>query len=232
MKPQKIVWLFALILLVSSFQACKKDTTDDPGDTVVDKDGNVYQKITIGTQTWMVENLRTTKYRNGDPITEATDSAAWHVLTNGAYCDDNSITNYAGTYGHLYNWYAVTDTRNIAPAGWHVATDADWATLADFLGGWEIAGGQMKETGTSHWLFPNTDATNESGFTGLPGGFRYADGGFVGIVHNGKLGYWWTTAEIDAASAWFRGMTCASPYLGWESVSKNYGLSVRCVKGE
>ena len=233
MKPQNIVYLFALILLVFSFQGCKKDTTDDPGDivgdTVIDIDGNVYQKITIGTQTWMVENLRTTKYRNGDSIPEATDSAAWRKLSSGAFCDDNSITNYADTYGHLYNWFAVNDARNIAPPGWHVAKDSDWATLNDFLGGWEVAGGKMKETGTSHWLNPNTDATNEYGFKALPGGFRYADGRFVGVANTGKFGYWWTTAEKDAASAWFRGITCVSPFFGRESVSKNYGLSVRCV---
>lgn len=230
MKPQNIVLLFALILLVFSFQGCKKDTTDDPGDTIVDIDGNVYQKITIGKQTWMVENLKTIRFRNGDSIQQVSDSAAWGILTTGAYCDDKSINNYASTYGHLYNWYAATDSRNIAPAGWRVATDADWANLVESLGGWEIAGGKLKETGTTHWLSPNTEATNESGFTGLPGGFRYANGRFVGVANAGKFGYWWTNAEKDAAYAWFRGMTCVSPYCGRESQPKNYGLSVRCVK--
>ena len=141
------------------------------GGTVVDIDGNVYNTVTIGTQVWMVENLKTTKYRNGDAIPNVTGNASWVALSTGAYCwYNNDAATYKATYGALYNWYAVGDSRNIAPSGWHVATDSEWTTLSTFLGGESIAGDKLKEIGTSHWLSPNTGATNSNGFTAFPGG--------------------------------------------------------------
>jgi len=164
--------------------------------SVTDIDGNVYKTIQIGTQTWMAENLKTTKYRNGDPITYLTDYATWNILNLGAYFwFNNDITN-KGTYGALYNWYAATDSRNIAPAGWHVPTYDELTTLINYLGG-TLAAGKIKETGTNHWPSPNT-GTNETGFTALPGGIRDGNS-FIGIE---QTGYWWTTSGNPFSYVW------------------------------
>lgn len=160
-----------------------------PCPPVIDIDGNVYQIVTIGTQVWMAENLKVTHYRNGDVIPNVTDGPTWAGLTTGAYCEyDNNVASVA-TYGRLYNWYAAVDTRNIAPDGWHVPSDEEWKQLETYLGMSQAEadaiglrgsdeGGMLKETGTSHWDSPNTGATNESGFTALPGGHRRY-GGFT-----------------------------------------------------
>ena len=155
---------------------------------------DVYQTITIGTQVWMAENLKATHFRNGDAIPHVTDGATWQSLTTGAYCEYNNDINNVATYGRLYNWYAVNDYRNIAPVGWHVPIDAEWQTLVDYLGGWEVAGGKMKEAGTANWVSPNTGATNESGFSALPGGRRHVIGS--GYYENmGYSGYFWSSTE-------------------------------------
>ncbi len=194
--------------------------------TVTDIDGNVYHTVTIGTQVWMVENLKVTKYRNGDPIPNITDGTQWNNLTAGAYCSyDNNAANVS-TYGQLYNWYAVNDSRNICPAGWHVPTDAEWTTLTTFLGGESVAGGKMKEAGSAHWALPNTGATNESGFTALPGGWRGYDKLFHDLLYTG---YWWSATQ-SSSSAWERQL-----YQGTQTVDRLYlnqylGISVRCIK--
>lgn len=172
--------------------------------TVSDGDNNVYRTITIGTQVWMAENLRTTKYRNGDAIAEVTSNLEWGNLTSGAYCtyeNTTSMDNIA-TSGRLYNWFAVSDSRNIAPTGWHVATDDDWTTVATLLGGTSIAGGKMKEIGNIHWNSPNTGASNISGFTALPSGRReYTDGSFINTGFNG---FWWTSSPYNPDYSWYR----------------------------
>ena len=162
--------------------------------TVTDIDGNVYKTITIGTQTWMADNLKTTKYRNGDPIPNVTGTSNWATLATGAYCWYNDDTTYKANFGALYNWFAVAGSRNIAPSGWHVPTDADWTTLITYLGGVTVAGDKMRETGTLHWLSPNTYATNSSGFTALPGGMRGYDGIFEEF---GRYGYWWSSTATE-----------------------------------
>ena len=197
--------------------------------TVVDNDGNRYNYITIGTQTWMVENLKTTKYRNGEAISNVTDNDAWAALALGAYCWYNNDISNKAIYGGLYNWYAVADSRNIAPVGWHVATDAEWTTLINYLGGAATAGGYLKETGTTHWNSPNTGADNSSGFSALPGGGRHYSHGSFGNF--GTCGYWWSTTAIDATLAWYRILfyrdaEVNSSFLG----GKQHGLSVRCVR--
>jgi uncharacterized protein (TIGR02145 family) len=152
--------------------------------TVTDIDGNVYQTVTIGGQEWMAENLKVIHYCNGDSIPNVTDAGVWTSLTTGAFCEYNNNVNNVATYGRLYNWYSVNDSRNIAPAGWHVPSDADWKQLEMTLGMSQsqadatgirdtTEGAKMKEAGTTHWLTPNTGATNESGFSALPGGYRY-----------------------------------------------------------
>lgn len=201
--------------------------TTQGGTTVTDIDGNVYHTVTIGTQVWMVENLKTTKYRDGTSIPNVTDGAAWSSLTTGAYCDyANNPTNYA-IYGKLYNWYAATNAHNIAPTGWHVPTDAEWSTLTTYLGGESVAGGKLKEIGTTHWASPNAEATNETGFTALPWGFRYSYGTFT-IV--GNHGYWWSSTEDNATYAFNRYMYYSSGYVGKNYNKKAGGLYVRCVR--
>ena len=194
--------------------------------TFTDIDGNVYHAVVIGTQTWMAENLKTTKYRNGDPIANVTGS--WSPYAPGAYCWYNNIATYKAVYGALYNFHAVADSRYIAPLGWHVPTDAEWTTLFDFLGGTMVAGGKLKETGTSHWLSPNIGATNSSGFTALPGGERWEYGDTFYNV--GGFGFWWSSTQYGSIDAWYRslGQKTAGVYSTFGN--KQYGLSVRCVK--
>ncbi len=194
---------------------------------VTDIDGNVYQTVTIGTQVWMKENLKTTKYSDGTAIPLITDNSSWAALTTPAYCWYNfDAATYKNTYGALYNWHAV-NTGRLCPAGWHVPTDTEWTTLKDYLGGETIAGGKLKESGTSHWTTPNTDATNETGFTGLPGGY-IAYSGVSGYL--GSFGYWWTNTEKTATDVWYQYLSFDNGGASKLSGSKNYGFSVKCVK--
>jgi uncharacterized protein (TIGR02145 family) len=191
-----------------------------------DQDGNTYPTIVIGTQEWMAENLRTNTYRNGDIIPNVTDYTPWWNLNTGAWSYYENNNQYNSLYGKLYNWYAVTDARNLCPTGWHIPTDAEWSVLRAYLGG-GTAGRKMKTIGTEYWENPNFDATNESGFSGLPGGFRYFSGSYTFI---GKKGGWWSSTENDSANAWMRSLyhTDNSVYRG--DNDKNYGYSVRCLK--
>ncbi len=195
--------------------------------TVTDIDGNVYQTVTIGTQVWMAENLKVTRYRNGDAIPNVTDGGTWGGLTTGAYCSYNNDEDNVATYGRLYNWYAAVDARNIAPVGWHVPNDADWQTLVDYLGGGGVAGGKMKETGTTHWLSPNTGATNESGFSALPGGSR-GDNGFYYSI--GSAALFWSSTEYSSSYARSRHLLHAYSEVYQDNDDKGVGISVRGVK--
>ncbi len=201
---------------------------DCPANTVTDTDGNVYQTVTIGTLVWMKENLKVTHYRNGDAIPNVTDTATWNDLSTGAYCETNNDVNNVATYGRLYNWYAVSDGRNIAPTGWHVATDAEWQTLSDSLGGDAVAGGKLKEVGTTHWIDPNTGATNESGFSALPGGYRWLYYGTHTDV--GYIAYFWSSTEYKSNSAWYRYLYYTLSDIYRHSINKENAFSVRCVK--
>lgn len=226
--------LFVLFTLLALVVGCNKDESVDPVtpdiNSLTDIDGNVYHIVKIGNQYWTVENLKVTKYRNGDPIPNITDSAQWLAQTAGAYCNyDNNASN-AAVYGRLYNWFTVMDPRKVAPPGWHVPTDNEWTTLAIALGGELTAGGKMKEAGLTHWITPNSGADNSSGFTALPAGYR-ADGFAL-------LGYgttWWSTTEADSVSAWAPWIMYNSARLGRTSqlgtgAGKVGGLSVRLVK--
>jgi len=226
MKPSLYFPFRLLTFLLLTLIGCKKESNTDPT-TVTDIDGNVYHTVTIGTQVWMVENLKTTKYRNGDPIPNVTLDASWTALTSGAYCLYNNDAANKITYGALYNWFAVSDSRNIAPVGWHVPTDAEWTTLTDYLGGTSVAGGKLKESGTSHWITPNTGATNSNSFTALPGGFRGFNGAFNYVDY---YGFWWPTTNNSTTYAWFRYMSSNSVELFKLSDNKYYGFSVRCLK--
>ena len=175
--------------------------------TVTDIDGNIYNTITIGTQVWMKENLKVTHYMNGKEIPQVTDATAWSKLTTGAYCNFNNDDSKVTTYGRLYNFYAVLDSNNLCPADWRVPTNNEWLTLTDFLGGTSVAGGKMKETGTEHWLSPNTGASNSSGFTSVSAGSRNSNGGFE---YFGIYADWWASMESDPSNGYHRGISNSS----------------------
>jgi uncharacterized protein (TIGR02145 family) len=208
--------------------------------TVTDYDGNVYQTVVIGNQIWMAENLEVTHYRNGDAIPRITNMATWMNLLTGAYCEYNNDIFNIMTYGELYNWYAVTDSRNIAPIGWHVPSDEEWKQLEMYLGmsqaeadaiGFRGApvGGKLKESGPYHWASPNTGATNESGFSGLPGGYRDFDGDFVYIFNSAAF---WSSTEFNSYLAWGRFLTFdhSEVYRANYPLYMQCGFSVRCVR--
>jgi uncharacterized protein (TIGR02145 family) len=200
--------------------------------SLTDQNGNVYTTVVIGSQEWMVENLRATDYRNGDPISNVTDNSQWSSLTSGAWVHHNNDSQYDNPFGKLYNWYAVNDPRNVCPAGWHVPTDGEWTVLTDYLGGASVAGGKMKSTGTLSWQSPNTGATNESGFSALPGGARTLDGQFpvFGVLSFGYSGRWWSSTEQSTGNALGRSAEYDDGAASSVFTSKVSGFSVRCIR--
>jgi len=224
---QTLKKLFYLLILVFLFGNCKKETTTVAAVVVYDVDGNTYSTVTIGTQTWLTTNLKTTKYRDGIPLSPTTDNTAWTKLDIGGYSWYNNDVSNKSIYGGLYNWTAVS-TGSLCPAGYHVPTDADWTVLSAYLGGDAVAGGKLKETGTAHWLSPNTGATNETGFIGLPGGSR---SGTTGTFSDfGVGGTWWSSTGIDSNSSWFRSLNKDVAGIGRASGVIGAAYSVRCIK--
>jgi uncharacterized protein (TIGR02145 family) len=230
--------LFLVLIIMVAFFSCKKETVG-PAETkssfteteslVADADGNIYHKITIGNQVWMLENLRTTHYRNGDMIENVKYKTAWNSQTGGAYCSLNNDDQNTGAYGLLYNWYAVKDKRNITPPGWHVPTREELWELTQYLGGQLVAAGKLKESGAIHWGNLNT-STNLSGFTALPAGYRSGGGGeFLEI---NTLGLWWTSdamgADQNLGACYY--MNASSSNLWENGLYKSSGLSIRCIK--
>ena len=196
--------------------------------TVIDVDGNTYHTIKIGNQIWMVENLKTTKYRNGDIIESPTDG--WITTYTGAQCCYNNDYYYSSIYGRLYNWYATIDSRNIAPTGWHVPSDNEWNMLITYLGGYSVAQNKMKEIGTTHWLTYNSNITNESGFTALPCGYR--DFGSIGIFSSlGSYTSWWSTTSstTNTGRAWCFDIHSDNT-IERGTYGKAAGFSIRCLK--
>lgn len=194
-----------------------------------DGDFNIYPVVTIGTQTWMASNLKTTKYNDGTTaISNVTDNTAWSTNTSGAYCDYSNVPTYSTTYGRLYNWYVVASTnpKNVCPTGWHIPTDVEFATLVTYLGGETLAGGKLKETGTAHWLTPNTNATNETGFTALPGGYRSASGSY-GLM--GNSGFLWTSTISGTTYGFYYYLYYGSGNLSSTDNDQHTGFSVRCL---
>ena len=209
----------------------------NPG-SVTDASGNTYPTVTIGTQVWMAENLRTTKYRDGSDIPVVTDNTQWaNNWTPGGtepmmcWYNNDQATYTANKFGALYNWYTLNPltngNKNVCPTGWHVPTDAEWTTLTTFLGGESVAGGKMKSTGTQYWISPNTGATNSSGWSGLPGGLRGGNGSFASISNNG---YWWSSTETYTTRDWSRALVYGSGDVFRDYNSKAFGFSVRCVR--
>ena len=204
-----------------------------------DIDGNVYKTIKIGDQWWMAENLKVTHYRNGDVIHHETDNRKWGYLTTGAYGYYNNNSSNAAVYGALYNWYAVNDSRNIAPAGWHVPTDKDWKQLEINLGMSQAEadvkgtrgtneGGKLKEAGTSHWYSPNTGATNESGFCARPGGYRFDYNNY--FADKGFEAYFWSATEINSSLACSRQLYYTHASVNRTYKYKFFGFSIRLVR--
>ncbi len=191
---------------------------------VTDQDGNTYKTVQIGDQVWMAENLKVTHYRDGTAIPTGHSNWKWNNLSTGAYAVYDNNESNATTYGYLYNWFAAVDSRNIAPEGWHVPTDAEWQTLVDYLGGFLVAGGKMKE---GHWNSPNTGATNESGFTALPGGYRYDDGGYDNM---GRYDSFWSSTEYGLLNALSLRLSYDSSEVIRHYYRKRAGFSVRCIR--
>jgi uncharacterized protein (TIGR02145 family) len=229
-----------LIILLIIFSCSTSSENNSNQDNLTDIDGNVYEFVTICNQTWTKSNLNVSKYTDGTTIPQVSDQNEWANLSTGAWCYYNNTTSNGTTYGKLYNWYAVAGIydavslsnsalrKKLAPAGWHVPTDAEWTLLTDCLGGMTVAGGKMKSEGTTLWLNPNTDATNTSRFTALPGGYRTKLGMCFDI---GVDSYWWSSSELNNSEAWTRGLGYASGYAyRHNNFGKKGGFSVRCVK--
>lgn len=199
-----------------------------PDATVYDLDGNPYSSVTIGTQTWLTENLMTTKYANGENIPNILNNDDWQNATSGAWCHFENVADFEIPYGKLYNWFTVTDSRNVCPAGWHVPTDAEWQTLITFLGGSDLAGNKLKEAGRAHWSSSNDFATNSSGFTALPGGAQSALPGFSYPIQS--LGMFWSVTPVDGENAYGYYLFDAYQSINKQEYIKQTGLTVRCVK--
>ncbi|MFN5334694.1 MAG: FISUMP domain-containing protein, partial [Bacteroidota bacterium] len=201
--------------LISKDPCSNLSTITDP------RDGEVYKIVQIGNQTWFVENLR---YSGNVP--NISDYNQWTNNTTGAWSYYLNDASFNIPYGKLYNWHAVKNS-SICPAGWHVPSDAEWTSLAVFLGGESVAGGKMKSTGTQYWQTPNTDATNSSCFSALPGGYRSNAGVFN---YKGSQGNWWSSTDNNVGGAWYRGIDNNAGSLGKGEFTKLAGYSVRCVK--
>jgi uncharacterized protein (TIGR02145 family) len=228
---KKTLLLFALFVLL---------IIKAPAQTVTDIDGNIYHTVTIGTQVWMVENLKATHYRNGDPITNVTVDQQWFNLTIPAYCDYENTPGNSLIYGRIYNYFAVEDSRKIAPAGWHVPTDAEWTTLTDYLitngfgyygSGPTIAKSMAAKSGWTTSAQAGTvgndqASNNSSGFSALPGGGRFTSGGFFDI---GSQTYWWSSTLNDPLAGLCRSIYSAGSACGRGFYNKVRGLSVRCI---
>jgi len=218
--------------IITSFALNKIDSIvfyKPESNMVYDIEGNGYKVIKIGTQTWMADNLKVTKYRNGDAI--ATSSTVTKDITEEIapkyqWAYDGNESNVA-LYGRLYTWFTVTDIRGVCPAGWHIPDDAEWTTLSTYLGGEDVAGGKLKETGNSHWVIPNTGADNSSQFNALPAGYREYYGDFNDIYHYAR---WWSSNEILTDFAYYRSVNYDASKIDNNYANKKEGSSVRCIK--
>ena len=228
----KTVFLFVLLLLSVMMMSCEQDHTTQPGldmNTVTDIDGNMYETMRVGDKLWMTENLRATRYRNGDPIPVITEGSEWQDLQSGAMSAYSNYEDAAQVYGRLYNWYAVADERGLAPVGWHVATDEEWQMLIDHFGGKDLAGGLLKEAGTSRWQSPNAGPDERSGFCALPGGKRDPqEGAFYGL--HAFAHFWTSTENPEYDYAFQRWLGFDRTRVKHTSYLKSAGYSVRCVK--
>ncbi len=232
MKKKNGIWIYLIMIIVTLIfiNCCKKDNDSTPN--VIDIDGNVYKTIIIGTQTWMAENLKTTRFNDGTPIPNLLYNSNWAWTINPAYCWYNGDSvQYKKEYGALYNFYAV-NTGKLAPKGWHIPTHEEWSLLVTYLGGDTIASGKIKEVGTSHWVNPNVGANNSSGFTALPGGWRMNNYGLFEIgafLDIGQFSCWWSSSSYDSTHSWCIGL--GNNYnKGQDGAPLSTGYSIRCLK--
>ena len=222
-KPYNLLYLQLLFTLVIIFSGCSVEE-DIISATYPEY---VFTSVTIGTQIWMVENLKTTMLNDSASIPLVESSSVWGSLDTPGYCwYNNDEKSNKDVYGALYNNYAIM-TSKLCPVGWHVPSKTEWNILTDYLGGLNIAGGKLKEMGLGHWDFPNTGASNESGFTALPGGYRNFEGNYSGIHESSQ---WWTSTEDGSFRAWQLNLHTNYNSAGKECLNNRNGFSVRCVK--
>lgn len=223
---KKVLSIIAIAML---FSACKKDddtSQDTQFGTVTDIDGNVYQTVKIGTQTWMMENLKTTRYNDGSTIPNVVDNLQWYNQATGAYCLYNNDASNNATYGKLYNWFSV-NTGKLAPTGWHVPTLAEYNTMVQYLGNGNDVGGKIKST-SSLWETPNTGADNSTNFSALPAGYRSGSGSNAGYYNIGTATEFWLS-DTDGPYFFQVSSNTANIHQGYMSY-KNNGYSIRCIK--
>jgi len=216
-----LLLIFTLIIVFG----CNND--DDPVGPPTDGDGNEYTIVAIGDQEWLDENLKTTTLNDGTPVPEVTDNVDWIALQTPGLCwYDNDESQHKDVYGALYNWHTIASGK-LCPSGWHVPTATEWETLHDFLG--NDAANELKESGNAHWLISNQDATNSTGFTALPGGFRVPN---VGFLQKGYYGYWWskTSDPTNTDRVFGREMNAQSKDGSEVVYDPSYGMSVRCIR--
>lgn len=237
---------FILFLLIALFHlSCQKEKIEKSGTSlsndrffgtanayksllIKDIDGNSYQSIKIGDQTWMVENLRVTRYRDGYPIRENNNPLTWAANNLGSYCWYNNNIQNKNEYGALYNWHAVNSSRQLAPDGWHIPGKAEWQELMEYLNDAQFTAGALKEAGYQHWVFPNTKASDHHGFKAMPGGGVGVNGEFDQI---GREAIFWTkTYDTGSQAANYVHMGYSHSDLLFSQASKAYGFSVRCIK--
>ncbi|MBN2104124.1 fibrobacter succinogenes major paralogous domain-containing protein [bacterium] len=234
------------LLLSLLFTSCdNKNPTESKESTVTDIDGNIYQTVKIGNQWWMAENLRVTHFRDGRSIPNITSASSWSTTANGYCCIYANADSNLVTYGMLYNWYAVNESRGLAPEGWHVPTDDDWKELEMYLGMNQIQadstglrgnneGGKLKEKGTNHWHTPNYGAKNSCGFSARPGGCRILFGGGVyrhwSFVYISLRACFWSSTENSTFNAWARYLDYRNSLISRSFTEKTNGYAVRCIK--
>ncbi len=240
MSKNPILLFLSFLFIYGCSSSSDSNNNNNNATPITDADGNVYQTVTICDQTWTQSNLDVSKYTDGTPIPQVTEQSQWYNLTTGAWCYYANNTANGTTYGKLYNWYAVAGIYNLAsatnpairkklaPIGWHIPSGAEWTQLTDCLGGIGVAGGKMKSTGITLWFSPNTAATNESGFTALPGGFRYGQGTF--FYDTSSSGWWWSSSEQNQVATKAIQLWYDSAIALQADYQKSSGFSVRCVK--
>lgn len=219
MKYIFVLTFFSMLILSSCSDDTTAPTDDTPKDTI--------PTVTIGSQVWMAKNLDITKFRNGDIIPEVKSDSAWEAAAMAktpAWCYYEFDSTKGTKYGKLYNWYAVSDTRGLAPEGFHVPTDVEWTRLVNQLTGDMVAGTRLKST--TDWL-NNGNGTNSSGFTGLPAGYITESGNFFSL---GEQGCWWSATQNDNSDAWSRDISNLNSEVRRYNAAKGEGLSVRCIK--
>lgn len=232
-----LIPILSFLLILSS---CKEDDSNDESLTVTDYDGNIYPTVQIGDQIWMAENLKTTHYADGSVIQLVESSTDWENLTatEKAYCFYENNTEYGNKYGALYTWSAAmngtsssnlnpSNIQGVCPDGWHLPSDSEWTEMTEYLGGSEVAGGKLKESGTENWNYPNTGATEIIGFNALPSGDRNTSGTFYYL---GEECLFWTSTANENDDAWHRGLNYNSSEIVRYNPRRKNGYSVRCVK--